>query len=386
MKIKAILTVTVLSAMLASCSFFKQKKADKEPVFAMIDSAQLFNRNVLDTFWATQEANTYARKLFLNAVDLSVNKKNPGASLSIFVKSLRINPDGDTYLKYGDALLALGNNKIAEEAYQTAMHVGDAYKAEAYYGLAKCSVADSNVEDAMYWLAEAFETFPFDKERIDNDKGFDPIRENEKFKIVLAKYLSISDEDKKARLLALFEKGFEKKLLPFNISVDSVSIGNGNSIDYRYSDLIEDLNDGEFSREVSYDFQYVAKLDFSPDFKAFVYRKVDVVSDTLNPVHTFLVTMDTVGTVISQQEISCYCSPLTLKTCTIDEKGNVEVKEIVQTWKEDPIYKGYEGNEVLKQEIKGISYFTVDEEGNINSVETANDPTKAPEVVNVTTR
>jgi hypothetical protein len=124
---------------------------------------------------------------------------------------------------------------------------------------------------------------------------------------------------------------------------------------------------------VEKEYQYAAALPLSEDFKTLIYRTIDYSGeynvDTIFPVHQFVMTIDQDGSVIAEQEIACACSPLTIKTATIDSDGVIEVKEIAQTWKEDPLYKGYAGNEVVKQEVKSVTYFKIWKDGKIDKKE-----------------
>jgi hypothetical protein len=147
-----------------------------------------------------------------------------------------------------------------------------------------------------------------------------------------------------------------------------VAVHTGRQIDFRYADFVDGMKDGQFSRAVERDYQYMAMLPISEDFRTFTYRAVDFNGDTLYPVHHYVMTVDQHDSVIASQEIACSCTPLTIKTATVDSTGLIEVKEIMQTWKEDPREKGYSGNEVVKQEVKATSFYQIAADGKINAL------------------
>ncbi len=382
---KLLFAALVLSLSLSACKYFNRTPSDysENTNYPMLDSADVFKYGTVRDFKPEPPASNYARRLFLNAIDIFINNKNAVGSLPVFLQSIRIDPQADSYLRYGDALFQAGQIAVATEAYNLSSMLGEGSTPEAHYGLAKCYAIKGDTDRIFYALETALMNFPFERTTIDNEKAFDAFRNHAEFSLLLAKY--VEDETKRLpRLLALFEANFPKAALPYSIEPDSLNMAaSGKSIDYRFSDLIEDLAEGEFDRDVSKDFQYVASFDVSPSFKTLLYRSVDVISETMNPVHYYLATINNDGELLFQQEVACFCSPLTLKTFTIDAQGKLEVKEILQTWKEDPIYKGYAGNEVVKQEVKEVKQYTITNTGEIAEPTETADYKKAPEVVNV---
>lgn len=380
---KALSAIAVLSLVfIHACTSSQQKQAVEQVNYEMLDSASIYDYNTATKYVATAEAFTYAKKLYLNGVDEAFNKKNPEASLPLFLQSLRLQPDPYTYLRYGDALYDVGSYTQADEIYSVAMYfTNKEVEAEATYGQAKCNAQTDKIDGALYDLETALSLFPYEKEKIEDEKAFDKLRETEKYKIIMAK--AFSDEDSRLKkLLAIFSANFPVATLPYIIGPDSLTVANGKTIDYRYSLLLPALEEEGFSRDVGRDYQYVASVKLSPEYNSYIYRAVDYMADTMNPIHYTLINIDTTGTILGEQEVACFCSPLTIKTLSIAADGLIEVKEIAQTWKEDPIYKGYEGNSVEKQEVKEVKYFKAMSDGVV--LEDANAATTASESVQST--
>jgi len=366
MKTKVFLTfmLAVITG-LAACKFFQNSKTSEqeEANFEMIDSADVFEYSVVRDFKPTLLAQTHARKLYFKAVEQCVNKKDARGSLSVFLQSLRIAPNHETYMKYGDALFAVDSFESARLSYIQASYLDKQLEGPASYGIARCFAMMGNTQSAIYNLESALELFPYEIEQLDKDAAFDAIRDLDVFKILIVKHVG-NDEQRKVKLLNLFASNFPEVSAPFEIVDDSLlSAGGGNSIDYRYADFIPALEEAEFSREVGKDFQFIAQLSLQPDFKTLLYRAVDILGDTMNPVFYHAINIDSSGVVLDDMEIACFCSPLTLKKAVVSASGDIEIREVVQTWKDDPIYNGYAGNEVLKQEVKSVISFQITPNG-----------------------
>lgn len=368
MKNKIAAACLMFILLVGACTYFQHKKPDNIVVnYPMLDSAKLFSSWEVNNFPLSPDAVVYARKLYMNAIDLFVNKKDVKASLPLFLQSLRIAPQAFCYFKYADALFADGQYELASHAYAMSSALDNTMRADGGLGESRCDAMKGDSSNAIRELENAMEIYPFDTKQIENDKAFDKIRGMEQFKIILTKY-NVSDDNRAQVLFGMFQKNFEKATLPYSIPPDSVTNHNGRQIDFRYADFIKDMTDGAFSRTTERDYQYMASLDLSPNFKTFVYRTVDFNGDTIYPVHQFLMTLNDDDSMIARQEIACACSPLTIKSAVIDSDNVVEVKEIVQTWKEDPLYKGYAGNEVVKQEVKGVTLYHVNADGRIEQI------------------
>jgi hypothetical protein len=240
-------------------------------------------------------------------------------------------------------------------------------RADGLLGRSRCYAMQNDTASGLSSLEQALNEYPYDTKVIAEDKAFEKLKDIEQFKIIITKYNS-SDDNRTHVLFTLFEKNFGKASLPYSIPPDSVGIHTGKMIDFRYADFIAGMSDGQFSRTVEKVYQYTAALDLSSDYKTFIYRTLDYNGDSIFPAHQYIMTVDKDDKMIGQQEIACACSPLTIKTAVIDSDAVVEVKEIAQTWKEDPIYKGYAGNEVIKQEVKSVKLYQVMPDGKIEAI------------------
>ncbi len=364
MKIKIALVVFLLSLMAGSCGYFRHKKAASDTTdFPMLDSALIMKYDTVKVFFPSTDAIYYARKLYNDAVETLDKKKDAPASLPLFLRSLRIAPEQYKYLRYADALYASGDYATSSCVYFYFNSLDEENNSQALLGFAKSEAMKHN-DYALEYLSHALAKYPFDVDEIKEDKAFERFHDKEEFKILMAKYKT-DDASRKKALMAVFEKNFTLGTLPFSIPQYKLFKHDGRHIDIRFADFISDLSEMEMGEETSSEFQYYARLNLSQDYKTFIYTKVHYQRDTLYPVHFFLMTVDLDDSLIAQQEIACGCSPFTLKSAMIDTAGVIEVKETEQTWKEDPLYKGYANNSIVKQELKSVTYYQVGEDGSI---------------------
>lgn len=377
MKIKIAAILTALVLLTGACKYFKHNTDATTTVvnYPMLDSVSVFNYPVVVNFFPSPEAIVYARKLYLNAIDLFVNKKNGKESLPLFLQSLRIAPQAFPYYNYAEALYACEDYTRADKAYGISRALDETIKADAMMGSARCHAIMGDTSQMLSCLVDALAGYQHETEAITGDKAFEKYKDLEGFKILLVKYTQ-TDVDQVQALFALFIKNFHTAAFPYSIPPDSVAVHSGRQIDFRYADFVPGMKDGAFSRSVERDYQYMTALSVPGDFKTFVYRSVDFNGDTLYPVHQYIMTISQDDTVIASQEIACACTPLTIKTATVDSSGFIEVKEIMQTWKDDPRENGYTNNEVTKQEVKATTFYQIGTDGKIT--ETKARPASGP--------
>lgn len=366
MNIRIIAFALAIGLFASACGLFGHKPSGAAD-YPMIDSADIIKTTVIDTFRPSEKAIAFAVKEYFDAVQMLDSKKDAEASLPWFLNSIRIAPEPYKYQKYADALYATGRYKEASEIYQFCTERGPGNEGEARMGLARCMGMMGN--DQVMWLLQgALQDFPFDVREIETDKAFEKIKDSEEFKVLMAKYI-LDDKGRKKALMAMFEKNFPKTALPYSIVQDSLyKFNEKQQLDGSYMIFIPDLVAANYPDEGYKSFEGMAKLDISPAFSTYIFRSLSYQGDTLRPVHHFLITIDQNDTMIAQQEIACGCTPLTIKTATIDSSGLIEVKEYARTWKNDPVYHGYKDNAITGQELKSTTYFEIDTSGHINAI------------------
>lgn len=370
-----LLLICSIAVLVMGCKFSQQQKATTAPPiqlsaeFPMLDSASVFDQDSLDAWHPSADAIVYARKVYLNAVDRWANQKDTKGSLPLFMRALRIAPEPVMYLRYAEAL---HSDQQYVSAYWAAGYVwhDSTLVPDAAMVTARCLVhmaqpptPDSYQEE----LVTALSSGKFDVKEVAAYSDFDSVREDEDFKIIIAKY-DFTNEQRKRALLGLFRCNFPQQGLPFAIIDDSLRTDSYRGIDFMFDDIIPDLGgvSAEFSRMTERSFQYVAELPSGPGFHTFVYRSVNYVTEEgLPPVNYYLMTVDTSGQNIDKIDLACACCPINIAIATIDTTGLIAVTSLRQTYRQDPLKVGYEGNEVVRQEPKGTKYYRINSHGKI---------------------
>ena len=126
------------------------------------------------------------------------------------------------------------------------------------------------------------------------------------------------------------------------------------------------MEDGRFSRDVTNEYQYVGKINLDNQSYALIYKTYFAIADTLNPLKTYVITYDSVGTVIDNEMIGCFCSPSNSQSYTVSADKTIETTSYNYKWKNDPIEKGYAGNQIESFETNKPSVIQLEVSGKIN--------------------
>ncbi|MCE3228370.1 MAG: hypothetical protein K0S32_2921 [Bacteroidetes bacterium] len=314
---------------------------------------------------ATPAQKNESRKLFMNGLDLLVNKNNAKASVEFFKEAIYYYPDEKSYSHLFDAYLR--NNELALADSTNASLVGRIEYSETSFNSALISAAKqdegmviSNLESAI------MEGFAF-KDRVVNEKLFEFMKDNQSFQSLL---ISNFGDDKliRMKLYTAFLKSFPDLELPFEVTNDSVrSFNYDKYINYDFAMFVPGMENGRFSRDVSNEYIYVGKFKTERGM-ALVYKSMEMMGDTLNPIATNVVIYDSVGTIVSNETIACYCSPLESKACMINKDHSIDVKVYTTKWEMDPLEKGYAGNKIVGVEEKEKLKFVVNKENKLEEV------------------
>lgn len=321
-----------------------------------------------------------SRKRFLKGLDFLINKSKPEESVALFKEAIMYFPDERYFFYLTKAFIALND---AEHATIANVMCSE-YNYQPYYEVAfndalisaikkDTSMCIDNLNGAIY---EGF----LNKDKILNEKLFDFIREDSRY---ISMVVNTFNND--AKLKALLFKNYLKMIpdlnLPYEESIDSVSNHPGDKyINYDYAVFIPEMEDGRFSRDVTNEYMYVGKINLENNCHAVVYKTYFAIADTLNPTKTYVITYDSVGTIIDNEIIGCFCSPTTSQAFTIAKDFTIESSEYTYKWKNDPIEKGYAGNKIESFEVEKAKQIQLGEAGTIKRISIAGNTTvKSPE-------
>jgi hypothetical protein len=312
-----------------------------------------------------------SRKCFLKGVDLLINKRYAKESIGLFTEAIRYFPDERYFFYLTKAFISIGDADRAKNSNMMCLE----YNYEPYYEVAFNDALISairndttrcldNLNSAIY---EGF----LNKDKIINEKLFDFIRDDDRY---ISMIVNTFNDDKKLR--AMLFKNYLKLIpdlnLPFIESIDSVANhSNEKYINYDYAVFIPEMENSRFSRDVTNEYLYVGKINLENNYFAVVYKTYFAIADTLNPTSTYIITYDSLGSVIDNEIIGCFCSPTTSQVFTIGADFTIESSEYTYKWKNDPIEKGYAGNKIESFEVAKAKQIQLGELGIIKRISIA---------------
>jgi hypothetical protein len=295
-------------------------------------------------------------KLFLKGVDLYKNKKNPDSAITVLKQSLLVFPEDITYYVLGNALMDAQTNKQGEEkkaklrealqAYEVAENLNFQPVSQIYYNMACAGNMLGNEDSAKmtdkvslqfnqaaFNLRRAFMSGFNDTNLLVKDVRINSILKTAAYKNMLAEMKAQKQPNKPETFFALYKNSFPEISQPFVISIDKVEMGDyKHSINFDYARFIPEMENTEFSRDVSHDYYYVGRLEETPLYTAVIYTSTQFDESELEPVYTKLVTYNPDGNIIDSRLISCSCTPEKAKTVRI-ENNIITTEDFKRKWK-----------------------------------------------------
>ncbi|PBQ32360.1 hypothetical protein CNR22_11455 [Sphingobacteriaceae bacterium] len=315
-----------------------------------------------------------SRRLFMTGLDLLANKNDALASVEYFKEAIYYYPDEKNYLHLFKAYLKSGQLALADSTNYSLY--GRINYDEVSFNSALVSASKKDTTACIEYLMSAAEQGFAMKDRITEEKLFEFLADNQSYQSLLVTYYG-DDEKLRKKLFAAFIKETPKIRLPFSMISDSASSFNFDRyINYDFAAFIPGMESSRFSRDVSNEYMYVGTFA-SEGGQAVIYKSYQVIADTLNPVSVNLIVYDSLGKVISQQEIGCFCSPLESKGFTLFEDYSLEVVTYKTNWQFDPLEKGYANNKVVSKEQTNHQTYKITKENSVKETHTPAEMTAA---------
>lgn len=306
-----------------------------------------------------------SRKLFLRAMDLLNNKQNPSESVVLFKDALRYYPENRIYFYLTKAFIMLNDVVNSRKTNDMAYSLGYNDEYEVMFNDALISALNKDTMNCIYSLEEAIRFGFLNKTKITEEKHFDFLRDHPSYISLIVN--NFGDEEKlKARLFKNYIKSIPEMQTPFELAIDSVSVrGNDTYINYDYAVFVPGMEDGRFSRDVTNEYLYVGKLNLENQGYAVIYKTYFAIADTLNPVRIYVQTYDSLGKTIDNEMIGCYCSPTNSQSFKILSDNTIEIIGYTYKWKDDPLEKGYAGNQIISFDIAKPEKIQITGDGSI---------------------
>lgn len=370
MKYLNLLKLGLLSFILISCSTDNTKKVTafkgkrNLQVEYSIEETDMYDTTAISIALksADRHQKTESRKYFLQGLDLLVNKNKPSESVEFFKESILYYPDEKNYLHLFKAYIYSYDTTNATVLSQFIESQSQKWGMEYYetdYNNALLAGAKMDAKLCVIKLMDAYMNGFVFKERITEEPLFKFMEDDLNFQSFIAANFG-SDEKLTRAILRSFVSYYPDLELPY---MDSVQAFNYDQyIDYNYSSLIPGMDDGRFSRDVSNEYMYVGKTKLENGY-AFIYKSYMAIADTLNPVKAYVITYDSLGTMVANEMIGCFCSPTESKGFTINKDLSITITDYQTNWETDPIENGYAGNKIKSVETVGKTILMIQNNG-----------------------
>lgn len=367
------ISLSIIALSLLSCDQ-QSKPVKQNPEEQLTETTMYDTKRVRSYLAGTEDQHKGADKIFLEAIDVYRNQKNPGASIALFKKSILLWPQGKAYYELGNAFLDLRGMKLLEavEAYRLA-HMLD-YKpvSKLLYNTACAYALLNNHDSAFHYLVSAIEFGYTNTEHIYRDKDLASLREESyAFEAHITAALSgASDPDK--LMWTQFTREFGNTEFPLVLDAKFVKKIEDKTISFEFERFIPEMRDLKFSRDVGRLFFYAGKIREGNDYKTLLYAVRDVMLDMDAPPYYYLVSYNNSGKLIDKVMIAGRQKlDEDFRVATLRENGEVEVHLFNIKYAQDPAINGFENNEMIIQQETGIEYYAILDDGKIQKKEQA---------------
>jgi len=321
----------------------------------------------------TDSIKNLARKIFLDGVDLYVNKKNYPAAVKQFKRALMVYPTAQAYYELGCALEDLSSspssNKEAIAALQVALKLDFKPDYMVTYKIARAEAIDPQGY-AAYQLNAAARLGFSDTSAILKDERFASFVKSPDFVEFKGLVLATAARGDQHRMFDAFLQNFPD--LPasgFTVPREGVAMKNySRTISYAFHDFVPEMANVSFGRDVSHEFYFVGKLDQTPVYTVVIYTSKGFDVDDMQPVFTYIVTYDKEGKVVASKVLSGQFSAEKLRTARYIN-GEFTVEDYHCVW-EQPIDKvSFDHNKVKQYDLVANATFVVQPDGTITAKE-----------------
>jgi len=361
-------------ALICSCSSDNtttEKNPNPEPKIQALEEKDLYNFEIVESFMnnAPDSTQEESKKVFLNAIDLYRNKKNPEQAIAEFRKSLFIFPDAKTYYEMGNALLDTKNYAEAIQSYHMAEQMDFNPLANVLYNLACAYSMSENGSEALKYIQLSIENGYGNKKHMltDNDLAF--ARNQPEFTKVYEAAMSGASSPE-AAMFDLYVSGFQQSTFPIVMTaVQTQKVRFKNSIAYDFESFISEMVNPNFSREVGDEFYYLALLKETENYTALIYAGKQVMYEQ-PPIYHILATYSKDGKLIDKLELGgyhYYDDPMRAYKITEDLK--IEMNEFEVVFEKNVDEFGYENNPISANQLLTSRKFEIASNGKIKQTD-----------------
>jgi hypothetical protein len=345
-----------------------------------LTEAEIFNKElVYDVIFDSQELKidslrNHSRQLFLKGIDLYKNKKDATGAISLFKQSILVFPDAKTYYEMGNALLEGASPAVLKDAlnsFEVAEYLNFKPASMVHYKIASANNvlrsydATRGIYSVINHLENAFENGFSDTLLLAKDKNLQSVLNTNQYKEMMQRLDTRKVKGNNGNVFELYKASFQEYKQPFEITFTNLENTNDRqSISYDFAKFIPEMENTSFSRDVSHDYFYVAKVAETPHYTALIYSSISFWGGEMQPVSTKLVTYDPEGNIIAEKLFAGQFSAEKIKVGKI-QNNEITLQDYKRVW-QFPIDKvSFEENVVEKYVLLATATFKLTDSGQI---------------------
>jgi hypothetical protein len=346
-----------------------------------LSEAEIFNKElVYDVIFDSQELKldslrNQSRQLFLKGIDLYKNKKDPKGAISLFRQSIMAFPDAKTYYELGNALLEDRTSQVslneALSSFEVAEYLNFKPASIVHYKIASVNNqlrfhdASLGIYSVINHLESAFTNGFSDTALLIKDLNIKSIITTKEYFEMMQRLNAKKSDGSVENLFSLYKNSFLEYKQPFEITFENVQKTTENqSISYDFAKFIPEMQNTSFSRDVSHDYFYVARIAETPHYTALIYSSISFWGGEMQPVFTKLVTYDPEGNIIAEKLFAGQFSAEKIKTGKINN-NEITLQDYRRIWKFPIDQVSFEENVVEKYELVATATFKLSDSGEI---------------------
>ncbi|WP_343667420.1 hypothetical protein [Chitinophaga sp.] len=359
------LLLFVTTATLFACNGPSQSKKGSASDIALTDRNLYSADTVLMVANASSGKSKEADKLFLQAIDVYRNKKNPSQAVTIFKKSILAQPQAKAYYELGNALGDVGELREGLQAYDIADVLDYKPLNKLLYNKACYYSKLGDQDKAKTYLVSAIEFGYGNLKNLQKDPDLDNLRnvnENDFKDLIMTAMSGATDPDKLQ--WAVFSHEFTQVKFPLLLDMKYASnMTEDKIISYDNERYVPEMRDYAFSRDVGAEYYRVGLVRANDSNRTLIYGVVDEMGDNTLPVY-YIASFNNKGVLIDKLLIGgqkILKDPF--KVATINANYDIEVSNYQLTYEKDPEKEGYEDNKIKEQKALGKDTYAIKDDG-----------------------
>ncbi|WP_440132646.1 tetratricopeptide repeat protein [Chitinophaga sancti] len=359
------LLLFVTTVILFACNGPSENKKGSASGVTLTESNLYSEDTVLMVANAGAARDKEADKLFLQAIDVFRNKKDPSQAVALFKKSILAQPQARAYYEMGNALGDQGKLQEGLQAYDIADILDYKPLNKLLYNKACLYARSGELAKAKQYLISAIEFGYGNLKNLQKDKDLDKLREDAPYNfndLIMTAMSGSSDPDKLQ--WAVFSHEFTQVKFPLLLDMKYADhMTEDKIISYDNERYVPEMRDYSFSRDVGGEYYRVGLVRANDSNRTLIYGVVDEMGGNILPVY-YIASFNNKGTLIDKLLIGgqkILKDPY--KVATITANYDIEISNFELTYSKDPNEEGYEDNPIRSQKPLGKDHYAIREDG-----------------------